>query len=431
MKPHTVNKPNSMIQAGQKMTAMQSKIIFSMLSQFRYISSDDDCKNLEDTIYTIPFKDIIPNLSKLRGGRIYEQARYQAESLVGQTLSIKKEKKGKEKIEFYNLVSYSKVEEGCSYIEARFNKDIIPLLTQMVKEGYTPLIFKSVHELKGTYAIRIYELLERNRKTPVVKKKGFFEVSIDDLRFLLGMDKKKYPRWNNFRARVLEPAQKEIDEKTELRYQMEWIKDGRTITGVRFVSITVVDKIPLSLNSEITCEQTKREIQTSLFPKFETFTASNPLLESLQANSRKDIEEKHSEEYIKHYYKKVKLMEQKNRIESTFGDCLYAFLKNDKDEFYEIEKRKEADLLKQAQLKKEKEAAELKAKQEAEERAKKNEQKFKALEGLFETLDDLEKENYKKLVQQENEFIAKLGGDQFQRLIVEKFGKEKGLWNLA
>ncbi len=214
---------------------------------------------------------------------------------------------------------------------------------------------------------------------------------------------------------------------------MEWVKEGRTITAIRFVSIAVVDTIPLSADNEITYEQAKLDLdpQTSLFPKAETYVSKNPLLEMLQANSRRELEKEHTDEYIEYYYHKAKAVESKGRLTSNFASCFYAFLKNDKDEFYENEKRKEADLLKQAQLKKEKAEAELKAKQEAEERAKKNEEKFKLLEGLFQTLDDLEKENYKKLVEQENEFIAKLGGDQFQRLIVEKFGKEKGLWNLA
>ncbi len=91
MKTH-VNKPNSMIQAGQNLTTMQSKMIYSMLSQFRYISSTEDEERLKDVLYTIPYKDIIPNLDKLKGGRIYDQARTQAEALVRQTLSIKREK---------------------------------------------------------------------------------------------------------------------------------------------------------------------------------------------------------------------------------------------------------------------------------------------------------------------------------------------------
>lgn len=428
-----VNKPNAMIQAGQKLSTVQAKMLYSILSRFKYLTQNETEEELEKEVYTIPFSEIVQNLSSVKGGRIYELVRDQASALVQQYLSVKSFHKNKEKTIFYNLVSKVEVRDGVSEIEASLNRDVIPLLVNMVKEGYTQIAFADVFKMKSAYAIRIYELLEQQRTSPAVKKKGYYDISIEDLRFLLGIEKKQYPRWDNFKARVLLASQKEIHEKTALRFSLEFTKTSRKISGIRFKEISIVDKVILPDGKEAKFEQTTMEIeeQTSLFPKSETFTASNPLLESLHANSRREFEENHSAEYIEHYYNKAKSVEKNNRLKSTFGDCLYAFLKNDKDEFYEIEKRKEADRIKQEELKKQKEEEARLKKIADEEREKKLAIQFTAIETLFNTLDDIEKDNYKKMVAEKNKMIAEVGGSMFHRAIVEQFGEEKGLWNQA
>ena len=42
------------------------------------------------------------------------------------------------------------------------------------------------------------------------------------------------PRWNNFKARVLEPAITEINEKSDLFVEVEQIKRGRSIHSLHF-----------------------------------------------------------------------------------------------------------------------------------------------------------------------------------------------------
>ncbi len=422
-----VNKPNAMIQAGQKLSTVQAKILYSLLSRFKYLTQEETIEQLENEVYTIHFSEFVQSLTTAKGGRLYEQVREQASTLVQQYLSVKTYPKGKEKMVYYNLVSKVVVNDGVAEIEASLNKDVIPLLVNMVKDGYTQIAFADIFKLKSTHAIRIYELLEQQRTSPQVRKLGYYDISVMDLRFLLGMDKNAYPRWDRFKDRILIKSQDEIHEKTPLRFTLDYTKESRKITGIRFKEISIIDKITLS-------DTKKTDIdvqQTSLFPESETFNAFNPLLESLQANSRKEIEDKHTEEYIEYYFNKAKVVEKKGRLTSNFASCLYAFLKNDKDEFYEIEKRKEVELQKQAELKKQKEEEARKKKLEEEAREKKLEAQFTAVEAFFNTLDDIEKENYKKIASDRNKMLAEIGGSIFHRAVVEQFGEEKGLWNQA
>lgn len=63
-------------------------------------------------------------------------------------------------------------------------------------------------------------------KTPVL--------DINDLRFKLGIEDSEYKRMSDFKARVLEPAIKQINEFTDIKAEYAQHKSGRTITGIDF-----------------------------------------------------------------------------------------------------------------------------------------------------------------------------------------------------
>lgn len=422
MEHHTVNKPNAMIQAGQKMSTVQAKIMYSILSKFKYLTQEVSLKELEEEVYTIPFKDVIPNFSQIKGGRVYELIKTQTLNLVQQCLSIKTYTNGREELTYYNLVSSAKIIPGSSKIEARISRDILPLLVNMVRDGYTQIAFKDIFKMKSTYSIRIYELLEKNRKSPNVIKQGYYEILLSDFRFYLGIEPKQYPRWNNFRARVLLSAQKEIFEKTPLRFDISYIKSGRKITGIRFENIVMVDKVELPKDAPIKYEQVTLDLEGDT-AKVPVLHLPNPLLDCLQPNSRKEIEENHSEAYIKYYYNKAKDVEKKGRLKSDFASCFYAFLKNDKDLFYEKEKKKEEK--KRKAIEKQKQENAKKKREEDERKAKEN--KMKELEKLFSNLDKTEQENYMKMATEKETFLAVAGEKFVQIKALQLFAEDNGL----
>ena len=72
------------------------------------------------------------------------------------------------------------------------------------------------------HSIRIYELITQYRSV------GNREITVDKLKEWLQVAD-NYPRWNNFKARVLDPAITEINEKSDLFVEVEQIKRGRSI----------------------------------------------------------------------------------------------------------------------------------------------------------------------------------------------------------
>jgi plasmid replication initiation protein len=411
-----IRKPNSIIQAGQSLTASQSKMLFSMLSRFKYLaaSGDVDSEKLSNVTYSFPLKEFMPQFNgKNPNGESYELARKQVAGVVQQFLRVKNGKT----TEFYNIVSYAKVVEGGSDVHARFNQDIIGLLTDMVKEGYTQIAFEDVYQMKSAYSIRIYELLQKNRRSPQVKKQGYYEITVEELRFLLGIDEKKYKRFQDFKKRVLIAAEEEINEKTSLRFTIEPVYAGRKIIALQFRDIVEVD--PVILN-----EGQPEEVSTEQFC-LDLPVPGNPLLEGLHAKSRREIEENHSEEYIQHYHKKAKQVEAKGRMKSTFANLLFGLLNKDPDDFYTLEERKKAEAEQKKAAALMKRQAEEEKKQLEAEREKEQAKKFKNAELLFDNLDEGDK---KKRLLKEKESAPFLSEKFLREHAIIAYAKEVQLW---
>jgi plasmid replication initiation protein len=82
--------------------------------------------------------------------------------------------------------------------------------------------------------IRLYELLKARENMG-----GVLEISLNSLKLKLGIDKKQYPRWNNFKTRVIEPCRLALIEHTDLRFTYTPIKNGNRIIGVKFQMYTI------------------------------------------------------------------------------------------------------------------------------------------------------------------------------------------------
>ncbi|MBL7818517.1 MAG: replication initiation protein [Saprospiraceae bacterium] len=103
-------------------------------------------------------------------------------------------------------------------IKFRFSQDALPFLLQL--KEYVQINIQEVKHMKSGHSIRLFQILKakRNRNK---EYKGFTEVGfgIDELKSLLGVED-KYPRFNNFRQKVLDVAQQEINGKTSIYFEI-------------------------------------------------------------------------------------------------------------------------------------------------------------------------------------------------------------------
>ena len=98
-----------------------------------------------------------------------------------------------------------------------------------VKEFFTQYLLSQTSQLNSVYSARLYELLVQWRsagKVPMIELVSFREQ--------LGIGVNEYQRIDHFKARVLDSAVKEINEKTDIKVNYEQYKKGRSISGFSF-----------------------------------------------------------------------------------------------------------------------------------------------------------------------------------------------------
>lgn len=94
---------------------------------------------------------------------------------------------------------------------------------------YTKYHLEQIGKFNSRYATRLYELVKQwllVKKTPIFKLEKF--------RFQMGLLPKEYSRMSNFKAKVLDVATKEINQKSDISLSYKSIKDGRNIIGYQF-----------------------------------------------------------------------------------------------------------------------------------------------------------------------------------------------------
>jgi Initiator Rep protein, WH2/Initiator Replication protein, WH1 len=97
-----------------------------------------------------------------------------------------------------------------------------------LKDQFTSIALQYAIQLRSVYAIRIYELLKQYQR---LRQRT---LAVAELRRMLAIDEHKYTLIKDFRRRVIDIAQREINGKTDLCFEYEPIKTGRKITHFRF-----------------------------------------------------------------------------------------------------------------------------------------------------------------------------------------------------
>lgn len=129
--------------------------------------------------------------------------------------------------QLFKRCKVEKDEKGIWTIEIDAHDDSLPLMFNFKKEYFTYELQNALN-LKSSNQIRMYEILKQYENV------GKRELSIIELRSLLGIKDEEYPRWNNFRAKVLDSCQRALEEYTDITFTYE---KGTGGAGGKWLSI--------------------------------------------------------------------------------------------------------------------------------------------------------------------------------------------------
>lgn len=125
-------------------------------------------------------------------------------------------------------LSFVKVNKKSEKVLIEIDRTIAPFLFDL-KEKFTQYQLYNILAMKSSFSVRIYELM----KSYAYQKSKTF--SLDELKRLLGVDQvKSYDRFPSFRQKVLEIAQREINELTDINIYFEPITKGRKTVKIKF-----------------------------------------------------------------------------------------------------------------------------------------------------------------------------------------------------
>jgi plasmid replication initiation protein len=121
-------------------------------------------------------------------------------------------------------ISSYRVDHNKDELVIEISGQLKPFLLQL-KGNHTSYQLWNIPRLKSSYSIRLYELLSSRRR---FGKRSF---EVEELKAKVGCT---YPEYGIFKRRVILKAQKELSERTDLRFDFEEGKTGRKVTEITF-----------------------------------------------------------------------------------------------------------------------------------------------------------------------------------------------------
>ncbi len=106
------------------------------------------------------------------------------------------------------------------YVTIDAHDKALPLMFDFKNRYFTYELWNAL-QLKSTNQIRMYEILKQYENL------GKREISVAELRELLGIASTEYSRWERFKVRILDSCQQALAENTDITYTYEKGKSGK------------------------------------------------------------------------------------------------------------------------------------------------------------------------------------------------------------
>ena len=210
---------NRLVEGRYDLTLQEIRLIFWLISEIK--PNDKSFKT-----YRVPIKELAEFVGIEKNKNIYQQMIDITARLMSRVVRVWSD--NKKTLELMHWVSYAKYEEGAGYADFRLSDDLVPYLIEL-KKNFTKHDLFFTLRMKSVYAVRIYTLLKQYEKI------GERTITINELREYCGIIPKQYSLYADLRINLIMMAQREINTKTDIRFDYFEIKTGRKVTALRFV----------------------------------------------------------------------------------------------------------------------------------------------------------------------------------------------------
>jgi len=230
-----VQKSNLLVDARYKLNMWETRIFIKMIMMIDHTDED----NKEYHIYP---RDIINDFQLFTDKSAYRYIREAADSLRNRSITFPETTENGDVYEVNTsilTVTKKKIKgKPDAFIKVKFAAELKPYLLEL--KEYTSYDLKYILRLPNSYAFRMYEILKsfefRKKKTieftELKEMIGAAEISFD--KDGVKQVKDLYPLFGSFKQKILNKAQKHINNNTDIRFEFDPVKTGRKITAITF-----------------------------------------------------------------------------------------------------------------------------------------------------------------------------------------------------
>jgi len=216
-----VIKDNALIMASYRLTVEEQRLILACIAK-----ANDNKKKLSNAAITVQLSvSDYAALYNVKMKTAYEALPLASDKLWERTIRISDGKKDR-KIRW--------LQEQATYdsgkVHLTFSTAISDLLRNIVSDQATRYRLEQATQLRNQHSIRLFEIFQMLIDSD--KKEASWDISISELKEILGIED-RYPRWADFKKRVIEEPVKQLNNNTSLK--VDWDVSGKI--GKRIDSI--------------------------------------------------------------------------------------------------------------------------------------------------------------------------------------------------
>jgi len=216
-----VVKSNHLVEAGYTITLTEVRVLSLIISKLNPLVKIESHEVFEVSAldYAKEFKISVNNA--------YRDMEAASKNLYERSVRINNLGGKRKDYKVQRWVSSVDYLESQGRIRISFTKGILYLLCQLESQ-FTQYALSDIAQMKSVYSIRIYEMLVQWRLN------NRFKISVDELKKRLNLVG-QYEKVAQFKVRILEPAEKEINQFTHYTMSYELLKTGRKVTDILFL----------------------------------------------------------------------------------------------------------------------------------------------------------------------------------------------------
>lgn len=234
----TVCKANKIIEASYKLSLNEQRLILACISQVNSIKALASTDRFELTAKQFA------KFYAISEAKSYQVLQEISEQLFDRYVIIDNPDPDEPTLKYTKTRWISSIDyiPDKGKIALYFAPRMLPYLS-LLQGQFTKYKLEHIGKMTSVYAIRLYELLMQWQSV------GKREIELDSLKLILQLDE-KYQRMDNFKARVLDPAIKDINLHSNLNVSWSQRKTGRNVTHLVFKFSEKVPLIPSNPKEE-------------------------------------------------------------------------------------------------------------------------------------------------------------------------------------